>query len=132
MYSYLRRLKSQILLQKNYLNEAYSFWKLTVKYNASNHTDDDIQKMQYTLSRETHTIEKGMSMRNPRRGFGQQKVTNLITRLRKYVKLYLNEDSVFDIQIKRLHEYKRQQMNALYVIYKYLEIKSGKLPKIKN
>ena len=41
----------------------------------------------------------------------------------------LNEDSVFDIQIKRLHEYKRQQMNALYVIYKYLEIKSGKLPK---
>ena len=95
MYSYLRRLKSQILLQKNYLNEAYSFWKLTVKYNASNHTDNDIQKMQYTLSRETHTIEKGMSMRNPRRGFGQQKVTNLITRLRKYVKLYLNEDSVF-------------------------------------
>lgn len=41
----------------------------------------------------------------------------------------LNEDSVFDIQIKRLHEYKRQQMNALYVICKYLEIKSGKLPK---
>ena len=41
----------------------------------------------------------------------------------------LNENSVFDIQIKRLHEYKRQQMNALYVIYKYLEIKSGKLPK---
>ena len=41
----------------------------------------------------------------------------------------LNEDSVFDIQIKRLHEYKRQQMNALYVIYKYLEIKSGKIPK---
>ena len=41
----------------------------------------------------------------------------------------LNENSVFDIQIKRLHEYKRQQMNALYVIYKHLEIKSGKLPK---
>ena len=40
----------------------------------------------------------------------------------------LDPDSVFDIQIKRLHEYKRQQMNALYIIYKYLEIKSGKLP----
>lgn len=40
----------------------------------------------------------------------------------------LNPDSVFDIQIKRLHEYKRQQMNALYVIHKYLEIKSGVLP----
>ena len=35
---------------------------------------------------------------------------------------------MFDIQIKRLHEYKRQQMNALYVIYKYLEIKAGRQP----
>ncbi len=40
----------------------------------------------------------------------------------------LDTNSIFDIQIKRLHEYKRQQMNALYVIHKYLEIKSGKLP----
>lgn len=40
----------------------------------------------------------------------------------------LDPDSVFDIQIKRLHEYKRQQMNALYIIHKYLEIKSGKKP----
>ena len=49
--------------------------------------------------------------------------------LRRTQGIELNEDSVFDIQIKRLHEYKRQQMNALDVIYKYLEIKSGKLPK---
>ena len=40
----------------------------------------------------------------------------------------LDPDSIFDIQIKRLHEYKRQQMNALYIIHKYLEIKSGKKP----
>ena len=38
----------------------------------------------------------------------------------------VDENSIFDIQIKRLHEYKRQQMNALYVIHKYLEIKKGK------
>ncbi len=40
----------------------------------------------------------------------------------------INPDSVFDIQAKRLHEYKRQQMNALYIIHKYLEIKKGKKP----
>ena len=43
-------------------------------------------------------------------------------------KVTLNPDSIFDIQVKRLHEYKRQQMNALYIIHKYLEIKSGKKP----
>lgn len=40
----------------------------------------------------------------------------------------LNPNSIFDIQVKRLHEYKRQQMNALYIIHKYLEIKNGKKP----
>ena len=42
--------------------------------------------------------------------------------------LELNPDTIFDIQVKRLHEYKRQQMNILYVISKYLEIKAGKIP----
>ena len=53
--------------------------------------------------------------------------------LKKYLKqtqnVEIDENSIFDIQIKRLHEYKRQQMNALYAIYKYKEIKKGNLPK---
>ena len=53
-------------------------------------------------------------------------------RLKNYLKktqnIDIDENSVFDIQIKRLHEYKRQQMNALYVINKYFEIKEGKKP----
>ena len=52
--------------------------------------------------------------------------------LKDYLKhtqnLEIDENSIFDIQIKRLHEYKRQQMNALYIIHKYLEIKNGKKP----
>ena len=55
--------------------------------------------------------------------------------LKAYLKenkgIELDENSIIDTQIKRFHEYKRQQMNALYVIHKYLEIKAGKLPKRK-
>ena len=49
--------------------------------------------------------------------------------LKKTQNIEINENSIFDIQVKRLHEYKRQQMNALYIIYKYLEIKKGNIPK---
>ncbi len=52
--------------------------------------------------------------------------------LKKYISeskgIEIDENSIYDIQIKRLHEYKRQQMNALYLIHKYLEIKGGKKP----
>ncbi|MBD5118742.1 MAG: glycogen/starch/alpha-glucan phosphorylase [Clostridiales bacterium] len=48
--------------------------------------------------------------------------------LRREAGIEMDPESVFDIQVKRLHEYKRQQMNALYVIRKYLDIKAGKIP----
>lgn len=59
----------------------------------------------------------------------QGKKEELASYLKQTQNIDINPDSVFDIQIKRLHEYKRQQMNALYVIDKYFEIKEGKLPK---
>ncbi|MBE5825157.1 MAG: glycogen/starch/alpha-glucan phosphorylase [Butyrivibrio sp.] len=48
--------------------------------------------------------------------------------LKDHEKVEVDPESIFDIQVKRLHEYKRQQMNALYIIHKYLEIKGGKKP----
>ena len=59
----------------------------------------------------------------------QEKKHQLAAYLVRTQGISLNAESIFDIQVKRLHEYKRQQLNALYVICKYLEIKSGKIPK---
>ncbi len=58
----------------------------------------------------------------------QENKKNLAAYLKGKQGVELDENSIFDIQIKRLHEYKRQQMNALHVIHKYLEIKKGKKP----
>jgi len=79
-------------------------------------------------------LEKLLSYR------GDKEALNNLLAIKKEKKLHLkkhlwekqgiklDENSIFDIQIKRLHEYKRQQLNALYVIHKYLEIKAGKRP----
>ena len=52
------------------IKEGYIFIKKILKHNASINTDEDIMKMQYTILRQNHVIEKGMSMRFPRKGFG--------------------------------------------------------------
>lgn len=57
-----------------------------------------------------------------------EKKKELASYLKKTQNITINPDSIFDIQVKRLHEYKRQQLNILYVIDKYFEIKEGKLP----
>ena len=56
------------------------------------------------------------------------KKKELASYLKEHGNVEVDPDSIFDIQVKRLHEYKRQQMNALYIIHKYLEIKGGKKP----
>ena len=48
--------------------------------------------------------------------------------LLKKENIEIDENSIIDVQVKRLHEYKRQQMNALYIIYKYMDIKAGNKP----
>ena len=58
----------------------------------------------------------------------KSKKTALANYLKENEGQEINPESIYDIQIKRLHEYKRQQMNALYIIHKYLEIKGGKKP----
>ncbi len=112
--------KSNIFLEKNYIQEAINFWRLTSKYNASHHTDEDIEKMQYTLLRENHIIEKGMSMRNPRKGFGQEKVYALLERLQKYLKLYGDKEFI------------RYPLSTIKNYILYTEERGTPLPKIKN
>ena len=56
------------------------------------------------------------------------KKTELASYLKKTQNLDVSDNSIFDIQVKRLHEYKRQQLNVLYIIRKYFEIKAGKKP----
>lgn len=82
-------------LEMDFLAEAKRFYELTCRYNANVDTDDDIVKMQYMLRRENHVIEKGMSMKNSRRGFGQEKVSALIERLKEYHKRYGVIDTQF-------------------------------------
>ena len=57
-----------------------------------------------------------------------EKKEELAAYLKKTQGMDINADSIFDIQVKRLHEYKRQQLNVLYIIHKYFEIKAGKKP----
>lgn len=58
----------------------------------------------------------------------QQKKHDLAVYLKNTQGIEIDENSIFDIQVKRLHEYKRQQMNAIYAIHKYLSIKAGNIP----
>ena len=65
---------------------------------------------------------------NQIRSIKQLKKQELVTYLKEKQNLVINENSIFDIQVKRLHEYKRQQLNVLYIIYQYLKIKGGYRP----
>ena len=70
---------------------------------------------------EESTVEKLLEVKNTKK-------EQLCSYIKEHEGVDLDKNSIFDIQIKRMHEYKRQQMNALYIIHKYLEIKAGNKP----
>ena len=89
------KIRQFLKIHKSFLADIIYYYKLIIKYNASINTDNDVEKMQYTLLRENHTIEKGLSLRNPRKGFGQQKILNLLDRLNLYLCKYGEKDKNF-------------------------------------
>lgn len=91
----MRKIKNKLLLEWRLFLEARRFWILTRRHNASMDTEKDIDKFRYVLLRLTHTIEKGLSLRSPRKGFGQKKVSSLLDRLEDYLNLYGEVDKGF-------------------------------------
>lgn len=79
-----------------------------------------IELMKYT--EDTQMLEELCAIK-------QKKKQDFADFMKKTQGQVINPSSIYDVQIKRLHEYKRQQMNALYIIHKYMEIKAGRLPK---
>lgn len=80
----LRSSKAHARLVGTYAGEAYRFFRKQLEHNASSRTRSNKAKLEFTLLRDNHVIEKGMSMRNPRRGFGIPRVANLLERLDAY------------------------------------------------
>ena len=70
------------------MGEARRFLWMNLKYNASIGSSKDPDKLCYMILREAHTLEKGMSLRNPRQGFGKQKATHLMGRMEEYARRY--------------------------------------------
>jgi nitroreductase len=104
------------------LKNSFLYFTKLIIHNASVDTDNEILKMQYTIIRENHVIEKGMSMRNPRVGFGQEKVFNLLKRLDKYVELYFEEDKDFLVY----------PLSTVYTYIKYTKNQNIEIPIIED
>lgn len=88
-------LKEWLTIHKTFVVDSISFWWSQVRYNASSRTEADRVKWEYVLLRQTHTIEKGLSIREPRKGFGQQKVKLLMKQLGDYQHRFGTENPDF-------------------------------------
>ncbi len=87
----IRRCLSSLKIKWLLAKEIFSFWKLIRRHNASVASEKSSNKMRYSLLRDTHVIEKAMSLRNPRRGFGQQKILGILDKIEVYLKYPEND-----------------------------------------
>lgn len=86
---------TQFKLRCRLAREIFAFWSLSLRHNASIATDRSLNKTQNTLLREAHVIEKGLSLRHPRRGFGQGKILALLRNIDRYLATYPEADKDF-------------------------------------
>ena len=98
------RIKNAVKVNRAMRKDWRAFKKLQKRYNASLNNERDREKQRFLLIRETHTIEKGMSLRNPRKGFGKGKAKHLIERLKEY-KDRFGIDGMLDYPIRVLRSY---------------------------
>lgn len=106
-------------------------WLLSCNHELANYLSETISD---AYKKDANRLEDLLQYQNDSAvldRIGEIKQNNKLA-LTEYIRAHegveLDPNGIFDIQIKRLHEYKRQQMNALYIIHKYLEIKNGKKP----
>jgi len=93
--SLFRKIWEPVKLRLQLRREGLVFLRRLLRYNASVGTDKDMAKMQYTLLRTAHTLEKGLSMPSPRKGFGREKALGLISGLERYAARFGSEDPEF-------------------------------------
>lgn len=102
----------KLKLKKQFLKEAVSFLIKQCKYNASIDTEEDKVKYQYVILRLNHTIEKGQSMRNPKRGYGQKKVLHILDVLEDYFNRYGTDDGFLVYPLSTIKEYIGYTLNT--------------------
>lgn len=97
--------------RRKILSDIIAFLKKTYRYNASLKTEKDREKSEYTLLRRTHIIEKGMSFRSPKHGFGQAKVESLLDDLIVYLDNFGNS-GFFNYPVSAISNYLEYTRNS--------------------
>ena len=98
------KIKNALRIRLSFLREARSFLRLNRRYNASCASEKDPVKMRYLIQREAHTLEKGLSLRTPRKGFGGEKAVHLMDRIDAYAGRY-GRDAALDGPLGTLARY---------------------------